>query len=178
MMADQIAAGPVAGLHDRAGHLARRFQQAAVANFTRYNSSFGVTSVQYAVLISVRKKPGLDQSALAILVAFDKSTLGVVVDKLVKRGTVKRTRDAEDKRRYTLTITSKGEKLLASMQETVWQSEAALLSPLSKVEQKKLKSLLAKLLNGQVGIGRSAKERKTRPTVARVALEQTVTSSL
>ena len=54
-MADKNEAyDSVTGLHDRAGHLARRLQQTAVAHFTRCNGSFGVTSVQYAVLIAVR----------------------------------------------------------------------------------------------------------------------------
>ena len=138
----------IEGLHDRAGHLARRFQQKAVAHFTLNNGSFGLTSVQYAVLWAVKQRPGLDQSALATLVAFDKSTLGVVIDKLEQPGILRRTRDAIDKRRYSLRIASKGSRLLESMQASVWNSEQALLSPLSATEQKTLKSLLNKMLQG------------------------------
>jgi DNA-binding MarR family transcriptional regulator len=161
-MSDRSSSAPINGLHDRAGHLARRFQQAAVANFTRRNGTFGVTSVQYAVLISVRERPELDQSSLASLIAFDKSTLGVVVDKLEKRGTIKRTRDIVDKRRYTLRITAKGRNMLSAMQASVWKSESELLSPLSAAEQKKLKSLLSKLLNGQVQGGKLPAVSKTK----------------
>ena len=155
-MAERPPVPPIDGLHDRAGHLARRFQQVAVAHFTRRNGLFGVTSVQYAILIAVRERPDLDQSALSTLVAFDKSTLGVVVDKLEKRGALKRTRDVIDKRRYSLKITPKGRSLLDSMQKSVWKSETELLSPLSAAEQKKLKSLLSKLLVGNAGATRSA----------------------
>ena len=58
-MADRPTVKPIDGLHDRAGHLARRFQQFAVAHFTRRNGAFGVTSVQYAILIAVRERPDL-----------------------------------------------------------------------------------------------------------------------
>ena len=157
-MADRNSTPSIDGLHDRAGHLARRFQQVAVAHFTRRNGSFGVTSVQYAILMAIRQCPDLDQSALASLVAFDKSTLGVVVDKLEKRGMLKRTRDAVDKRRYSLKITPKGNSLLDSMQKSTLKSETELLSPLSDAEQKKLKALLSKLLEGNAGATRSASE--------------------
>jgi DNA-binding MarR family transcriptional regulator len=157
-MADRNTTPSIGGLHDRAGHLARRFQQVAVAHFTRRNGSFGVTSVQYAILMAIRQCPDLDQSALASLVAFDKSTLGVVVDKLEKRGMLKRTRDAVDKRRYSLKIAPKGSNLLDSMQKTTLKSETELLSPLSAAEQKKLKSLLGKLLDGNAGATRSSSE--------------------
>jgi DNA-binding MarR family transcriptional regulator len=124
-----------------------------------------VTSVQYAVLISVRERPDLDQSTLASIVAFDKSTLGVVVDKLEKRGTIKRARDAVDKRRYTLRITAKGRSLLGAMQMSVLKSETELLSPLNLAEQKKLKSLLNKLLDGQLLAGRlpTLSKKKSNP---------------
>ncbi len=154
-MADRPTVKPIDGLHDRAGHLARRFQQFAVAHFTRRNGAFGVTSVQYAILIAVRERPDLDQSALSSLVAFDKSTLGVVLDKLEKRGTLKRTRDPIDKRRYSLKITAKGRGILEATQKSVLKSETELLSPLSVVEQKKLKSLLSKLLEGNAGATRA-----------------------
>ncbi|MDH7797619.1 MULTISPECIES: MarR family winged helix-turn-helix transcriptional regulator [unclassified Beijerinckia] len=145
----------VDGLHDRAGHLARRLQQTAVAHFTRSNGSFGVTSVQYAVLIAVRDRPELDQAALAVQIALDKSTLGVVVDKLEQRGMLKRARDSVDKRRYTVRLTPRGRNLLDSMRPSVWQSESDLLAPLTATEQKKLKALINKLLQGNRGVSRT-----------------------
>lgn len=155
-MADKDEAyDSVSGLHDRAGHLARRLQQTAVAHFTRCNGSFGVTSVQYAVLIAVRDHPDLDQAALAVQIALDKSTLGVVVDKLEQRGMLKRARDTVDKRRYTVRLTPRGRNLLDSMRPSVWQSESDLLAPLTPAEQKKLKALISKLLHGNRGVSRT-----------------------
>lgn len=155
-MADkEDASDSIDGLHDRAGHLARRLQQIAVAHFTRRNGAYGVTSVQYAVLIAVRDRPELDQAALATQIALDKSTLGVVIDKLEQRGMLKRARDSVDKRRYTLRITPRGRNLLDSMRASVWQSESELLAPLTAAEQKKFKALVNKLLQGNRGVSRT-----------------------
>ena len=174
MSDDVYSADSIQGLHDRAGHLARRLQQIQVATFLRRNGSFNITPVQYAVLISARERPGLDQATLASLIALDKSTLGAVVDKLGERGLLQRVRDAQDQRRYVIKPSPKGRNLLEAMQASVWQSERDLLSPLNEAEQKKLKQLLSKLIDGNKEMSRApvedhlpvkppAKSKRSRP---------------
>ena len=70
------------------GHLARRFQQIAVAVFLAEvgEAGFDLTPVQYAALSAIRTKPGIDQVTLAGLIAYDRTTITGVVDRLAQKG--------------------------------------------------------------------------------------------
>ncbi len=67
------------------GHLARRFQQIAVAVFLAEveDAGFDLTPVQYAALAAISTNPGIDQVTLAGLIAYDRTTITGVVDRLV-----------------------------------------------------------------------------------------------
>lgn len=147
--------GIIAGLHDRPGHLVRRLQQIAVAAFLRRSQRFAITPVQYAVLISVRERPGLDQASLAALIAFDRSTLGVVVERLERNGLLRRLRHPQDRRRYVLEVTAEGGSLLRRMRAPVLRSQEDLLGPLSDDERAIFIRLLRKLVDGNNELSRS-----------------------
>jgi DNA-binding MarR family transcriptional regulator len=74
--------------NDMPGHLARRFQQIAVAVFLAEvgDAGFDLTPVQYAALATIKANPGLDQITLAGLIAYDRTTITGVVDRLVQKG--------------------------------------------------------------------------------------------
>ena len=74
--------------HEMPGHLARRFQQIAVAVFLAEVSEagFDLTPVQYAALATIRSNPGIDQITLAGLIAYDRTTITGVIDRLVQKG--------------------------------------------------------------------------------------------
>ena len=64
------------------GHLIRRAQQIAVAIFVDEVAAFDITPVQYACLVAVRDNPGADATRISALIAFDRSTLGLVLERL------------------------------------------------------------------------------------------------
>src|SRR5215213_2944818 len=70
--------------NDMPGHLARRFQQIAVAVFLAEveDAGFDLTPVQYAALAAIKLNPGIDQVTLAGLIAYDRTTITGVVDRL------------------------------------------------------------------------------------------------
>src|SRR6185436_1897565 len=74
------------------GHLARRFQQIAVAVFLAEveGAGYDLTPVQYAALTAVGANPGVDQVTLAGLIAYDRTTITGVVDRLVLKGHITR----------------------------------------------------------------------------------------
>ena len=78
--------------NDKPGHLARRFQQIAVAVFHAAveDAGYDLTPVQYAALTTVGMQPGIDQATLAGLIAYDRTTITGVVDRLVQKGLVVR----------------------------------------------------------------------------------------
>src|SRR5580692_3914076 len=96
----------------RAGHLIRRLNQIAVAIFLEETAELGLTTVQYAALHVIDEKPGIDQVTLSKMVAFDKTTLVKVINRLVEKGFITRKLSPTDRRRHELATTAKGSELI------------------------------------------------------------------
>ena len=64
------------------GYLFRRMQQIAVAIFVEECKAFDLTPVQYAALVAIHTHPGIDATRLSAVIAFDRSTLGNVIERL------------------------------------------------------------------------------------------------
>ena len=80
-------------VHRMPGHIIRRLHQISTAIFTERMARIGeeITPVQFASLAAIRAHPGVDQATLAGLVAYDRVTIGGVVDRLVAKKLVERT---------------------------------------------------------------------------------------
>jgi DNA-binding MarR family transcriptional regulator len=102
------------------GHLIRRLQQISVSLFTNRMAEAGLdlTSVQFAALATLKKHPGLDQQTLAGIIAYDRVTIGGVLDRLVQKQLVLRDVSPTDRRARVLTLSTEGEKIL--VQATPW----------------------------------------------------------
>ncbi len=89
-------------LYEKPGHLARRFQQIAVAVFHAEveDAGYDLTPVQYAALAAIGTRSGLDQATLAGLIAYDRTTITGVVDRLVLKGLVMRQPSPRDRRAH------------------------------------------------------------------------------
>jgi len=92
------------------GHLIRRLQQISLARFASRMAEAGLdlTSVQYAALLTLRDHPGLDQQTLAGMIAYDRVTIGGVIDRLVQKGLVDREVSPTDRRARVLMLSSAG----------------------------------------------------------------------
>src|SRR4051794_32576441 len=80
------------------GYLFRRMQQIAVALFVEECKAYDLTPVQYASLIAIRTHPGIDATRLSAVIAFDRSTLGSVIERLEAKDLVTRKPSREDRR--------------------------------------------------------------------------------
>src|SRR5258708_32378081 len=69
-------------VYTKPGYLFRRMQQIAVSIFVEECSAHDLTPVQYAALVAIRAHPGIDATRLSALIAFDRSTLGSVIERL------------------------------------------------------------------------------------------------
>src|SRR4249920_2002870 len=72
------------------GYLFRRMQQIAVSIFVEECKAFDLTPVQYAALVAIRTHPGIDATRLSAVIAFDRSTLGSVIERLESKALVER----------------------------------------------------------------------------------------
>lgn len=130
------------------GHLIRRAQQIAVAEFAREAASHDVTPVQFALMTAMLDTPGVDQITLANRVAFDAATSGSVIGRLEAKGWVRRDADPQDRRRKLLYITTEGAQALQAMHAAVARVQQNILAPLSPTDQKTFMRLLGQLVAG------------------------------
>ena len=130
------------------GHLARRFHQIAVAVFHAEVEAAGcdLTPVQYAALAKIAEAPGLDQARLAGLIAFDRTTIGGVVDRLVEKGLVAREINRKDRRARELRVSGKGRRAIEKIAPAVAKTQRVLLSGLSDKEAAQFMKLLGKAI--------------------------------
>jgi len=130
----------------RPGHLVRRLHQISTALFAEETAPHGLTPVQYAALHMIEAVPGIDQAALSDMIAFDKTTLVKVLDRLVDKHLVTRTRSGEDRRVNQLHTTPRGTQVLRELQSLVDRTDKRILAPLSAAEQRSFMELLTRLV--------------------------------
>ncbi|WP_316195831.1 MarR family winged helix-turn-helix transcriptional regulator [Bradyrhizobium sp. SZCCHNRI3052] len=130
------------------GHLARRFQQIAVAVFLAEveAAGFDLTPVQYAALAAIAANPAIDQITLAGLIAYDRTTITGVIDRLAQKGLVVRRASARDRRSRELLITDEGGRTLEATTPAVEAAQRLMVRGLSEAEAKELIRLMQKAI--------------------------------
>jgi DNA-binding MarR family transcriptional regulator len=134
--------------NDKPGHLARRFQQIAVAIFHAevVEAGHDLTPVQYAALTAIKKHPGIDQVTLAGLIAYDRTTITGVVDRLVQKGLLGRHVNIRDRRVRELQITDEGRRVLCQIEPAVQAAQRIMLRGLTADETNQFLRLLRKAI--------------------------------
>jgi DNA-binding MarR family transcriptional regulator len=116
-------------LHFAPGHLLRRNHQRSLDIFTRTVGS-DVTRQQIGTLLALHRKPGASQRDLVDATGVDKSTLKEMLGRLVKRGWVRRARDPNDSRAWTMRLSPEGLSLLLERIDKVEAAQHEILAPL------------------------------------------------
>jgi MarR family transcriptional regulator, lower aerobic nicotinate degradation pathway regulator len=129
------------------GYLFRRMQQIAVSIFMEECKAFDLTPVQYAALVAVHTHPGIDATRLSAVIAFDRSTLGSVIERLQAKGYIERKPAPEDKRIKLLHLTKPGAAILKDIIPAVDRAQARMLEPLKPADRKTLMALLEQLVD-------------------------------
>ncbi len=129
------------------GYLFRRMQQIAVALFVEECKAFDLTPVQYAALVAIHTHPGIDATRLSAVIAFDRSTLGSVIERLESKAFIERKPAREDKRVKLLYLTRAGAATLRDIMPSVEQAQARMLQPLKPADRKTLLALMTQLVD-------------------------------
>ena len=141
-------------IYDKPGHLMRRAQQIAVALFMKECAAFDITPVQYATLVAIRETDEADATRLSELVAYDRSTLGSVLERLEAKGLIERRPSHGDRRVKILVLTEAGRQLLEEVEPAVVRAQERILAPLDPAEQALFMSLLSRLVELNNGASR------------------------
>lgn len=154
-------------IHAMPGHLVRRLNQISVALFMDRMAVAGLalTPVQFAALSAIREHPGIDQATVAGLVAYDRATLGKVIDRLDAAGLVRRTTSRRDRRARELSLTAAGRALQEAAHPHVAALQPDILAGLSEAERETFVRLLEK--TAMAGNERSRAPLKMREQIRR-----------
>ena len=133
---------------DMAGHLIRRLHQQSTSVFVQrtQEAGFDLTAVQYAALDAIYTHPGAGQAFVADMIGYDKATIGGVIDRLIKKGWVRRAVKEEDRRAFELSLTAKGNSERLAAQPVVQALQQEILQPLSDAEQATLIRLIRRVV--------------------------------
>lgn len=105
-----------------------------------------LTPPQFYVLATIGYAGGLPFGEIGEKMMVTVSNLTGIVDRLEEKGLVSRERDARDRRIVRVMLTDKGNKLYKSTIPLFEKSISQFFSPLNKLQQKELASLLRKLI--------------------------------
>lgn len=147
-----MARRPEEGMEERMeilgmpGHLIRRLHQISAHLFQVGAKAAGrdLTPVQFAALNAVRAAPGIDQAGIAAAIAYDRATIGGVIDRLEQKGLVTRQVSRRDRRAREVRLTGAGEAAHAGFLPAVRGFQSEILSGLDAAEREQFIALLRK----------------------------------
>jgi MarR family 2-MHQ and catechol resistance regulon transcriptional repressor len=105
-------------------------------------SKYGLTTEQFGVLTSIKSRGPLRPLDLASILERSPNSMSMIVDRMVKAGLVRRTRDRKDRRAVFVSMTDKGKAAVEPAIPAGWEFIHKLLSPLSYNDQRGLADML------------------------------------
>ena len=138
---------------DMVGHLIRRLHQISTQIFmTRLrDAGFDLTPVQFAAMDAIRDHPGIDQASVAALIAYDRATIGGVIDRLGTKGLVARHVSDRDRRAREVRLTDEGVRSFSALLPLVRALQDDILGALTGEERARFKMLAGKAVTGGQG---------------------------
>ncbi|WP_209595771.1 MarR family transcriptional regulator [Ruegeria sp. HKCCSP351] len=135
-------------IYGMAGHLIRRLNQISTHVFSVRMQEAGIdlTSVQFAALETIRAEPGIDQATVAAKIAYDRATIGGVIDRLEQKNYVKRSVSQRDRRAREVTLSEKGKDILAAAMPVVIDLQNEILGGLTPNERETFLKLAGKAI--------------------------------
>jgi len=103
---------------------------------------YGITTEQWRVLACIKSRGPLRPSDIAWMLERSPNSISMLVDRMVKAGLVRRTRDRKDRRTVWVNMTDKGKEAIDPAAPAGWEFMLKLLSVLSYEEQRALASML------------------------------------
>lgn len=109
-------------------------------------TSLDIGTKHFAILFLLANQGLLSQVELGQQMGIDRAPMVKYIDHLEQRGLVERNPNLQDRRAYSLVLTSQGREILLQALALAHQVEAEVLAPLSAEEQAQLNYLMKRLL--------------------------------
>ena len=111
-------------------HLLHRVHQRATELFQEKMAGINLTARQYVVLVTAAQKDGASQQDIIDATGIDRSTVSQIMQTMIRKGLLKRTRTKEDARAYAITLTEHGRDVLKASETIVSGVDEALIGAL------------------------------------------------
>jgi DNA-binding MarR family transcriptional regulator len=122
---------------DMAGHLIRRLHQQSTLVFVQRTQAagFDLTPIQFAALDAIHNAPGTDQARVAEMIAYDRATIGGVIERLEQKGWVDRVVSERDRRARELSLTPEGLRVFKALMPVVRGLQDDILQSLNAADR-------------------------------------------
>ena len=131
------------------GHIIRRMNQLSTHVFAvrMQEAGLDLTPVQFAALDAIVAHPGLDQASIAAKIAYDRATIGGVIDRLEQKGYVERRVSKRDRRAREVRITPMGQETYKTVLPIVLDLQQDILPGLTRDEREAFLRLAGKVIS-------------------------------
>lgn len=148
-------AAPRLPLWSRPGYLIRRLHQIHSSLFFEECKRFNITPVQYGVLTALHHRPGSDQVTLGAELGIDRTNVADVLERLSRRGMIRRARSERDRRSMIAFLTRKGEASMNEMYAYMQRSQERLMAPLAPEFRPAFMAMIIQIIDGNNHLGRT-----------------------
>lgn len=131
---------------EKVGYLIKRSQQELRSRMDAVLEELGITITQYSILSALTEEKGLSNADLARKSFVTPQTMHRTLKTMEKKGLIKSTPNAQNRRIIDFTITARGASILVKADKKVDQVEVELYAGLAKEEVDTLGKLLEKLV--------------------------------
>ena len=107
-------------------HLLHRASHKADSVFLQ-TAGTSITPRQFVILAAVAENPGLTQNAIVEYTGIDRSSVAELMQKLAKRGLLRRRRKKKDARAYAVRLTADGQEALGRLLPAAREADRAIL---------------------------------------------------
>jgi DNA-binding MarR family transcriptional regulator len=133
-------------VQDSVGYMITRLRASLFASVDREVASWGISSAQGAILIYIAHGRAERAADLAREHNYDTGSLTRMIDRLVKKGLLRRVPHANDRRAVTLELTAAGRRLAARLPAVAVKVLNRHLRGFTRAELERLKGYLARML--------------------------------
>lgn len=137
---------PKIGVLDQlVGYHLRRASTVFANDFAQAVAGTGMRQVLFGILSIIKANPAINQGNVGRALGIQRANMVSLVNELVDKGMVHRETSPEDRRAFALTLTAKGEALMALCLANIREHEEHLLADLSASERETLIGLLMRI---------------------------------
>ncbi|MBF8192951.1 MarR family transcriptional regulator [Nonomuraea sp. K274] len=136
--------GAAARISSATGYLLMRLGDVARLRTEEELARWDITGKELRVL-AYAHGAAMSQRDLTTLARMDRTTMTAVINRLEERGRVQRVRNPADRRKYLITITEEGTRLVEEALAHMAEVEAGLLGPLTPIERSLLNNMVTRL---------------------------------